>query len=994
MTSNEDSFKLTYLSPDLDSDYTEAINIMVNNSNAQESALNQYIKKSSKSSKPNSREQVKIKGQRSQKNNSFSNSKNEHEQSWVSFGEHIHQASHEDDFNGQQKDIVIEQADQLSKNSSNYKENVQYVVRNSQMLQQSSMQSSLDSQQKFNHYLHTFNNESPIRTPLLENQNQQMVSPRSVTKINSQSQKHIFNSDSKNQLQVLATDKVFIETEEDENQSIVSGQHDLVNLNSDKMTPFQDASKENFTNQPISCGSSSQEGESEPRPITSLPCPVNHNGFDPLLSQNYTTNPVPISFKNSQGIISVNSRRLSNASSKLKSSQINQNSRQSSEDKNLAIKTQHNKTQKQNNQVQPSHYYNKLQDTYCTQSSKRESSATKQEVTMFQKRKLSTGDNKSQNVSSGLSSVDRQSDLTPRTLNYQMHDIKQNKQVGDSNGNQLGQNKSVINYQMAVETEKQSNQIHRIKDTSNKQKLSQAFKEMNLQVLVELNKIKKPSKITLLSGKVLAMLLNIFQEEKYSENSLNDWVVIQKVLSSNSNKTMTDIALIKSKLNDIKDLEQPQRIKEILNENKVSINQITDKNCKIIFNLVALVIEQIVTRKDKREQKLQEILSRKDIEIETIQTNPDINNTNQNYATFESQQSNVITESTPIKENYYSSSPFNSNKYPKESQQPVSNKSSMLKQKQSPKQINIAKSVLASPLSTVSIQNKILKDVEKDNLKFIQFNKRVQQQYQSNQIISTNKNVIDILNKSPLRKPLKQDRSLSNSRDTSISKNALRNSVDSKLSEKRFDLKQSLIKPVIHSLNSTANLRARPTSTRQEVSATRGTEISLRQQQPKGQLEKQRSPQKTEFAKLAQVKSPVKQMSQKQKLAKAPNRPLVNKQASTIQQAQERNQAQLESERSTQDEQTAGTNQSHIESEKRNPIIIKSMPEEKELHMTPIKNNIYQLIIDKAHEIEKNMRNDNSGSKIDIGLIEQIKRRRIEQKLQQKEQEQEFATVD
>jgi len=33
---------------------------------------------------------------------------------------------------------------------------------------------------------------------------------------------------------------------------------------------------------------------------------------------------------------------------------------------------------------------------------------------------------------------------------------------------------------------------------------------MTLQILVELNKFKKPSKITLLSGKVLSILVNLF----------------------------------------------------------------------------------------------------------------------------------------------------------------------------------------------------------------------------------------------------------------------------------------------------------------------------------------------------------------------------------------------------------------------------------------------------------------------------------------------------
>jgi len=52
------------------------------------------------------------------------------------------------------------------------------------------------------------------------------------------------------------------------------------------------------------------------------------------------------------------------------------------------------------------------------------------------------------------------------------------------------------------------------------------------------------------------------------------------------------------------------------------------------------------------------------------------------------------------------------------------------------------------------------------------------------------------------------------SRDASNSSNQLRSSVDSHLTDKRFNVKQSLIKPATQSLNTSIVYKQRPTSSR------------------------------------------------------------------------------------------------------------------------------------------------------------------------------------
>lgn len=67
---------------------------------------------------------------------------------------------------------------------------------------------------------------------------------------------------------------------------------------------------------------------------------------------------------------------------------------------------------------------------------------------------------------------------------------------------------------------------------------------------------------------------------------------------------MSDIStIIKGKVNDIKEYEQILRLRDILIENKTQINQVTDKNAKIIFNFVQSIVDYILSRKDQKDNK-------------------------------------------------------------------------------------------------------------------------------------------------------------------------------------------------------------------------------------------------------------------------------------------------------------------------------------------------------------------------------------------------------
>jgi hypothetical protein len=82
--------------------------------------------------------------------------------------------------------------------------------------------------------------------------------------------------------------------------------------------------------------------------------------------------------------------------------------------------------------------------------------------------------------------------------------------------NELGSSKFTDD--LKSESTSKTNIVHAKipKKISLKQKMNSSFKDVSLHVLVEICKIKKPQKVTLLAAKVLCILVNSFRDEQYA----------------------------------------------------------------------------------------------------------------------------------------------------------------------------------------------------------------------------------------------------------------------------------------------------------------------------------------------------------------------------------------------------------------------------------------------------------------------------------------------
>ena len=85
-----------------------------------------------------------------------------------------------------------------------------------------------------------------------------------------------------------------------------------------------------------------------------------------------------------------------------------------------------------------------------------------------------------------------------------------------------------------IHLSKVASQVYK-KPQSKRAKLIKSFKEINLQVFVELGRIKKPSKHAFIAGKMICLIVNIMREKPILDE-FDNWPAIQAFINHNVNK--------------------------------------------------------------------------------------------------------------------------------------------------------------------------------------------------------------------------------------------------------------------------------------------------------------------------------------------------------------------------------------------------------------------------------------------------------------------------
>ena len=130
--------------------------------------------------------------------------------------------------------------------------------------------------------------------------------------------------------------------------------------------------------------------------------------------------------------------------------------------------------------------------------------------------------------------------------------------------------------------------------------MNQCLKDVNLSVFVELCKVKKPLKLTFIAVRLLCLLVNSYRETA-EEHSFENWVEIQHCVMGNQSKFSQEVSNLKVKATQPYNQRAFNLIKEIIEENKGMIQLATDKNAKILLNLVQSVIDYAESKSQKQD---------------------------------------------------------------------------------------------------------------------------------------------------------------------------------------------------------------------------------------------------------------------------------------------------------------------------------------------------------------------------------------------------------
>eukprot|EP00347_Sterkiella_histriomuscorum_P008437 403345098 len=625
--------------------------------------------------------------------------------------------------------------------------------------------------------------------------------------------------------------------------------------------------------------------------------------------------------------------------------------------------------------------------------------------------------------SSSLCSIDNSSqEITPRVLNYKMQQTS--RQINQSSTQNLQNLKHAGLFSPESQRSQQSNIVN--KKGSLKSKISASLKEFNLQVLVDFSKIKKPSKPTFIIGQLFSYLLCMINNHKVDPLVFQkDWVVILQLIGSNPSYTMHQINQIKERLGS-QDINNQflDQINLLAKEHKQLLQQITDKNSKILLNLVQSVSD-FYNQNQGDTQNNDEILSSGcESKIYSNDTTP------------RRQIVQVQTGRSSIKQQEQSDFAMNNQKH---LQQNMSQ--AQLRNNRSPQNANILmgkqKHSVLSPQGVNSqiVKNKFISELEKNQQKLEEFNKRASFYSKNNQGQDQRQN-----DKTPIRQNYKSSQSMIK-RDTSQVCNGKKTQELTQLNQKSKII-DSLKKQIVQQLQPTNSVQAY-----NQKSARK--DLSVAKCQSQSQLQFNRSPRQNcnNFSTISQAKSPAKQLlnniksqyttansctKQYQERSSLPVqhnfKPQISEQklskniefkspvsAQNLETQQKQkvfkrymqnpfssrdtksSLAKIQSPKKTftsniQYETYNSTKSSEVNQlevnyyKTENNSQVKANYEEPSEINKILKKDMFEMIIQKAHEIEKNMRNDHSQSRVDHGMIEEIKRRRLEQRMQEQQE--------
>eukprot|EP00347_Sterkiella_histriomuscorum_P015927 403355156 len=229
--------------------------------------------------------------------------------------------------------------------------------------------------------------------------------------------------------------------------------------------------------------------------------------------------------------------------------------------------------------------------------------------TYFSKISQAYNTNKSHNRSQSRNSQQRDKSQTQNMRGVAKTDLSQSKTFLKRDTSQIMNSQKINTINQVAQcsaTEKSSQLNQQVKKTkiqqlSKKQKLKASFKEVNLQMFVELARIKKPQKIAFLVGRMICLLVNQMRDRQINEDFMS-WVSIQSFINQSVNKFTQEVQALKQKILDLNfevDFFVELRDQFFQDEYQFQqlMNQASDKNQKSLIQLVHNIVVFVLYKK-------------------------------------------------------------------------------------------------------------------------------------------------------------------------------------------------------------------------------------------------------------------------------------------------------------------------------------------------------------------------------------------------------------
>ena len=171
------------------------------------------------------------------------------------------------------------------------------------------------------------------------------------------------------------------------------------------------------------------------------------------------------------------------------------------------------------------------------------------------------------------------------------------------------------------------------KPQSNRQKLINAFAAININTFVDIERIKKPQKHALWTGRMLCLLISILRDKPVNDD-FSSWDSVQNFVTGNLNKFTNEVLALQKKLLEHPPVDKAERLLHLYNEHFASQriqtfkNHIANKNLRAIAQFVHAVLCFTLNRDEEH-------------------FNEDISSINQDKSQFEFSTKGAHDEITP-----------------------------------------------------------------------------------------------------------------------------------------------------------------------------------------------------------------------------------------------------------------------------------------------------------------------------------------------------------